>query len=63
MHLLPYALRRLLHRPQHARRSTSDPVASRDQREQDLRRYRPRPSVALSARAEQEPDQAGGLDG
>ncbi len=55
MHLLPYGLRRLLHRPKRARRSTPDPVIS-DQREHDLRRYRPRPSAPPPKDAEQEPD-------
>ena len=45
MHLLPYALRRLLHRPKRVRRSAPEAVTIRDQREHELRRYRPRPSV------------------
>ncbi|HEY0238835.1 MAG TPA: hypothetical protein VGC37_09325 [Friedmanniella sp.] len=56
MHLLPYALRRLLHRPKRARRSTPDPVTIRDQREHELRRYRPRPSAASPRGAEREVD-------
>jgi hypothetical protein len=62
MHLLPYSLRRLLHRPQHARKSTPDVVTSREKREHDLQRYRPRPSTAPPANAEQELDQAHGRD-
>ena len=46
MHLLPYALRRLLHRPKRARRSRPDTVTNLDQREHELRRYRPRPNTS-----------------
>jgi hypothetical protein len=56
MHLLPYALRRLLHRPKRARRSAPDPVIMSDQREHDLRRYQPRSSAPPPRDADQEPD-------
>jgi hypothetical protein len=56
MHLLPYALRRLLHRPKHARRSAPEALNTREQRERDLRRYRPRPSAPRPEDAEQELD-------
>jgi hypothetical protein len=62
MHLLPYALRRLLHRPKRARRNAPEAVTIRDQREHDLHRYRPRPSTSPPENAEQELDQAQRLD-
>jgi hypothetical protein len=63
MHLLPYALRRLLHRPKRARKSALPAITIRDQREHDLHRYRPRPSIAPRAEGEQDLDQGHGLDG
>jgi hypothetical protein len=56
MHLLPYVLRRLLHRPKRALSSTPDTVTIRDQREHDLRRYRPRPSTSPPRSDDQELD-------
>jgi hypothetical protein len=56
MHLLPYPLRRLLHRPKRARQTSSEPFTVSDQREHDLRRYRPRPSASAPSSAEEELD-------